>query len=160
MASRSLPDLGPRGEGWVVAQFALFGLIAVTGTSGPAWSGPARVVGLLLGAALIAGGGALVIRGALDLRENLTAFPRPLPEARLVDTGSYGLVRHPIYGGLVVVTAGWGLATASPVALAGAALLFVFFDLKARREERWLAERFEGYAAYRSRTRKLLPWVY
>jgi protein-S-isoprenylcysteine O-methyltransferase Ste14 len=113
-----------------------------------------------LGAALIAGGGALVIRGALDLRENLTAFPRPLPEARLVDTGSYGLVRHPIYGGLVVVTAGWGLATASPVALAGAALLFVFFDLKARREERWLAERFEGYAAYRSRTRKLLPWVY
>jgi protein-S-isoprenylcysteine O-methyltransferase Ste14 len=39
-------------------------------------------------------------------------------------------------------------------------VLLAFFDLKSRREERWLAEQFEGYEAYRSRTRKLLPWLY
>jgi protein-S-isoprenylcysteine O-methyltransferase Ste14 len=49
---------------------------------------------------------------------------------------------------------------ASPLTLAGAFLLAVFFDLKSRREEIWLSESFEDYPAYRSRTRRLLPWVY
>jgi protein-S-isoprenylcysteine O-methyltransferase Ste14 len=56
--------------------------------------------------------------------------------------------------------AGWGLATASLPALAGAVLLLGFFDLKSRREELWLAEQYEGYAAYRGRTRRMLPWIY
>ena len=157
---QSLPDLGPRGEGWVLIQLVLFALIAAAGAIGPAWSGDARMVGLALGAALVAAGGLLSFRGVLDLRENLTPFPRPLPGTRLVDTGSYGLVRHPIYSGLIVAAAGWGLVTASPVALLGAAALLIFFDLKSRREEAWLAEKLPGYAQYRSRTRKLLPWVY
>ena len=42
----------------------------------------------------------------------------------------------------------------------GAGVLLVFFDLKSRREEVWLAEQFTDYEAYRSRTRKLVPWVY
>jgi protein-S-isoprenylcysteine O-methyltransferase Ste14 len=36
----------------------------------------------------------------------------------------------------------------------------VFFDLKSRREEIWLAEQFPDYAAYKARTRRLLPWLY
>jgi protein-S-isoprenylcysteine O-methyltransferase Ste14 len=55
---------------------------------------------------------------------------------------------------------GWGLATASPVALAGAAVLVGFFDLKSRREEVWLEEQYAGYDDYRRRTRRLLPWIY
>jgi len=35
-----------------------------------------------------------------------------------------------------------------------------FFDLKSRREERWLEERYPGYAAYRARTRRLIPGLY
>lgn len=160
MAARSLPDLGGRGEGWFLIQLVLFAGIAVAGAIGPAWSGGLRVFGFAVGTAMIAAGGLLSLRGVLDLHENLTPFPRPLPHARLVDTGSYGLIRHPIYGGLIVAAAGWGVATASPVALVGAGVLLAFFDLKSRREERWLAEQFEGYEAYRSRTRKLLPWLY
>jgi protein-S-isoprenylcysteine O-methyltransferase Ste14/predicted nicotinamide N-methyase len=159
-ATRSLPDLGRRGEGWFLIQLALFALIAVAGAAGPAWSGSIRLAGLALGVVLIAAGGLLSLLGVHDLRENLTPFPRPLPDATLVDTGSYGLVRHPIYGGLIVAAAGWGLATASPLALIGAAVLLVFFDLKSMREETWLADQFEGYAAYRKRTRRLLPWIF
>ena len=109
---------------------------------------------------MIAAGGLLSVRGVLDLRENLTPFPRPLPGARLVESGSYRLVRHPIYGGLITAAAGWGLATASLPALLGALLLAGFFDLKSRREELWLAEQFEEYDAYRARRRRLLPWIY
>ena len=112
------------------------------------------------GAVLIAMGGLLAARGVLDLRENLTPYPRPLPGAQLVESGAYGLVRHPIYGGLILVALGWGLATASLLALGGALVLLVFFDLKSRREEVWLSDQFSEYPAYRARTRRLLPWLY
>jgi protein-S-isoprenylcysteine O-methyltransferase Ste14 len=39
-------------------------------------------------------------------------------------------------------------------------VLLLFFDLKRRREEAWLEARFADYAAYRARTRRLIPWVY
>jgi protein-S-isoprenylcysteine O-methyltransferase Ste14 len=160
VARRSLPDLGPRGEGWVVIQIALFALIAAAGAIGPAWDGTVRIVGVVVGILLVVAGATLGLRGIVDLRENLTAFPRPMPKARLVETGSYGLVRHPIYCGVIVAALGWGLATASPLAIVGAGVLLVFFDLKSRREEVWLSEQFTDYEAYRSRTRKLVPWVY
>lgn len=157
---RSLPDLGPRGEGWFLIQVVILAAIAVAGLLGPVWSGPPRVLAALVGIALIAAGGLLAIRGTLDLGGNLTPFPKPRLGAGLVDTGAYGLVRHPIYGGLILGAWGWGLATASPPALAGAVILAVFFDLKSRREEAWLVDRFDGYDAYRARTRRLLPWLY
>ena len=157
---RSLPDLGPRGEGWFLIQVAILAAIAVAGLAGPAWSGLPRAAGLVLGAALVGSGGLLVVRGVVDLGGNLTPFPRPRPGGGLVDTGAYRLVRHPIYGGLILAALGWGLATASPGALAGSVVLAGFLDLKSRREETWLAAQLEGYDAYRSRTRRLLPWLY
>ena len=156
MIGRRLPDLGPRGEGWFLIQLLLFGAIALAGSLGPAWAGVARSVGLAAGAGLIVCGGfsSLSVESS-TCRENLTPFPRPLPGARLVETGAYRLARHPIYGGLILGAFGWGLATASPVALGLAGVLAVFFDLKSRREEVWLADQFDGYAAYRRRTRRL-----
>lgn len=159
MAGRRLPDLGRRGEGWFLLQLVIFGAIAASGAAGPAWDGPARLAGALGGIVLMCGGGVLALRGVLDLRENLTPFPRPLPGARLVESGAYRLVRHPIYGGLVLGAAGWGLFMAAPISLLCALALAAFFNLKSRREETWLGEQFEDYGAYRSRTRRMLPWV-
>jgi len=160
VGAHRLPDLGRRGEGWFLLQLALFGAIAVSGAAGPAWGGWPATVGIALGGVLIGCGGILSLRGVLDLRENLTPFPRPLEGARLVETGAYRLVRHPIYGGLVLGALGWGLVRASPLTLAGALLLAGFFDLKSRREEIWLSERYENYPTYRRRTHRLLPWIY
>ncbi len=159
MAARRLPDLGGRGEGWFLLQLVLFGAIAISGRVGPAWDGWLRGAGMALGAALIGCGGVLSLRGVVDLRESLTPFPRPLPGARLVESGAYRLVRHPIYGGLILGALGWGLFMAAPLSLVLALALAVFFNLKSRREEAWLAEQFEEYDAYRSRTRRMLPWV-
>jgi len=155
-----LPDLGRRGGGWVLLQVVLLLVIVGLGLIGPAWSGPARVVGACLGIALGVSGLGLVIAGILALRRQLTAYPRPVPGGRLIESGVFGKVRHPMYGGGVMAALGWSLAMASPAALAGTAVLGVFFDLKSRREEAWLAEEFAGYGAYRQRTRRLIPWVY
>jgi protein-S-isoprenylcysteine O-methyltransferase Ste14 len=155
----SLPSLGPRGEGWVAAQALLLAAVALSGLLGPAWSGPGRALAAAVGVALIASGMILAIRGLRDLRHALTPFPYPRADAELVETGVYAHVRHPIYGGAVIGAVGWGLLTASPVALVLAVGLLGFFELKSRREEAWLTERFAGYPAYRTRTRRLIPWI-
>lgn len=155
-----VPSLGRRGEGWVVLQFILLPLVLAAGWLGPAWDGSVRAATSVAGVALIVGGGTLGVRGLLDLRHVLTPLPHPRADGELIEDGAYALVRHPIYGGFVLAAAGWGLLTASPAALAGAAVLLAFFDLKARLEERWCDAHYPGYAAYRARTRKLIPFVY
>jgi len=156
-----LPSLGPRGEGWVAIQLLLLLAVALAGLlAGGAWAGWPAVLTSLLGASLIAAGSLLLIRGLFDLGHSLTPMPRPLDDGALVQHGAYALVRHPLYGGLTLGSFGWALLTASPAALLLAALTAIFFDLKSRREEAWLIAHYPGYAAYRRRTRRLIPWVY
>ncbi len=54
-------------------------------------------------------------------------------------------MRHPVYGGVILIGLGWLLADA-PLGLVPTALLAALFDLKGRREEAWLIERFPEYA--------------
>jgi protein-S-isoprenylcysteine O-methyltransferase Ste14 len=155
-----LPSFGPRGEGWVLIQGVLLVLIAAAGWSlGPDWVGPLRFVGILLGIALMVGGGVLFVRGVADLGRAMTPMPRPRDDAELVETGAYALVRHPIYGGLILGAFGWAKLQASFVAVGLAAALALFFRLKSTREERWLEGRYPGYPAYRARTRRFIPWI-
>jgi protein-S-isoprenylcysteine O-methyltransferase Ste14 len=155
-----IPNLGPRGEGWVALQAVLFVAVVATGLAGPTWAGSPRMIGALVGIALITGGVALIGGGIVGLRRQLTAFPRPVADGRLIDDGAFGVVRHPMYGGGLLFALGWGLLTASMATLACAFLLALFFDLKSRREEAWLAEALPDYADYRRRTPRLVPWIY
>lgn len=156
-----LPHLGPRGEGWVVIQFVLIGLVVVLGfTGGGAWSREGRFASTVVAAVLLLAGGLLALRGIVDLRGALTPLPHPRDGAQLVETGVYGIVRHPIYGGIVVGSTGWALLTASPAALVGALAMLAFFRLKSAREEAWLEQRYPGYEAYRRRTKRMIPFLY
>jgi protein-S-isoprenylcysteine O-methyltransferase Ste14 len=115
-----------------------------------------RVVGLVLGGI----GMLLALGGLFALGTNLSPLPHPKEGAPLVETGVYGVVRHPIYSGLILGAAGWALLHGSLLTLVLAGVLFVFFDIKSRREERWLARQFPAYERYRTRVRKLIPFIY
>src|SRR5215216_5045195 len=56
-----IPPLGPRGEGWVVAQIALGALIVSAGIAGPEWSSAARTALLFAGIGIGIAGLALFI---------------------------------------------------------------------------------------------------
>ena len=156
-----LPALGPRGEGWVALQVLLLPLVVLSGAVGSGGlDGAAASLLAMAGLALLAGGALLFGRGLLDLGRNLTPVPRPRTDARLVETGIYSLVRHPIYGGIIVSAIGWALLATSPLTLMLALLLAVFFDLKSRREEVWLANHYVGYRTYVTRTRRFIPRLY
>lgn len=154
-----MPSLGPRGEGWVLIQGVLLVVVAAAGWSlGPDWSGPLRLAGIVVGIVLITGGIVLAFRGVIDLGGALTPLPRPRDGAELIVTGAYAFVRHPIYGGLILAAFGWAIVQASIVAVALAVALAAFLRVKSAREEAWLEQRFPAYAAYRARTRRLIPW--
>lgn len=158
-----LPDLGPRGEGWVVGQFVLIGLLVLVGVSGMPALWPASSIGwvaFILGVIAIGVGGVLMVRAFVDLGPSLTPVPRPRPDGRLIESGIYARLRHPIYAGLMLAGFGWSALTRSIGAVVVALLLAAFLDAKARREEAWLVERYPAYQAYRGRSKRFVPRVY
>ena len=78
----------------------------------------------------------------------------------LVTRGPYAYVRHPIYTGILLALLGSTVAL-DPMWGWALVLFFAYFLYSARTEERMMAEQFpEAYAAYKARTRMLIPWVF
>jgi len=153
------PALGPRGEGWVAAQSVVFAAGALCAAFGPRWPHGAEPWLRIAGFVLEAVGVATFVVSRFTLGQSFTPLPRPRDRATLRTTGIYGLVRHPVYGGLLVGGVGLALQR-SGLVLAPTAVLAVVFWLKSIREERWLGERYPDYAAYRRATRwRFVPWV-
>jgi protein-S-isoprenylcysteine O-methyltransferase Ste14 len=112
------------------------------------------------GGALLLLGAWLGIRGDRDLGAHRTPFPRPKDNADLVTSGIYARVRHPLYAAVIALGMAWALLWRSEPALVLAVVQVPFFDAKARREERWLRERFAGYDEYAKRVQRFIPGLY
>jgi protein-S-isoprenylcysteine O-methyltransferase Ste14 len=79
---------------------------------------------------------------------------------RVIDSGPYALVRHPIYTGILLAVYATTAAKGTVLGIGAAVLVTIGFWLKARLEERWLcAELGPGeYQAYRRKVPMLLPF--
>ncbi len=79
---------------------------------------------------------------------------------RVVDTGPYALVRHPIYTGMILAVFATAAAQATVSGCLGAALIALGVWIKARMEERFLSAELgaDAYAAYRRRVPMLVPF--
>jgi|SRR5919108_4098280 protein-S-isoprenylcysteine O-methyltransferase Ste14 len=147
-----------RGEWYLIGQAVLTLAFLFAPTLDGHIGGQATTI---TGGFLCAVGLGFIILGTVGLgRRNLSPFPKPREDASLVESGIFAVVRHPIYSGFVSFAFGWSVLWQSFAALIAAIGLFLFFDIKARREERWLEEKFSGYAAYRKRVKKLVPFLY
>jgi len=78
----------------------------------------------------------------------------------VVDTGPYGLVRHPIYTGLLLALYATAIDHGTIMALVGMVVATVAIVIKARLEERFLSEELgpDAYGAYRVRVPMLVPF--
>lgn len=160
MNQKSLKD---RGAWYVLIQGLLIGLI-LFGPQGDSLL-PLGINGLLvalqlMGYALAFAGLCIAAIAAFNLGKNLTPLPHPRDDGLLVQTGLYRYVRHPIYSGVILVALGWLLIYPNQLILLYVICLLIFFDLKTRKEEIWLSEKFPEYIHYQKRVKKLIPGLY
>jgi protein-S-isoprenylcysteine O-methyltransferase Ste14 len=145
-----------RAVGWafVAAQAALLIALVLT-PNGTLWTvtGSVGVIGRLL----IAAGLGLAGWAILSFGAGVTPSPVPSANATLVSSGPFRRIRHPMYTGVMAISVGITLRTASWTALALLAAIVVFFNVKARWEERRLVDTYRRYGIYRQDTGRFLP---
>ena len=113
----------------------------------------------LAGAVIETLGAALAFSARAVLGRNWGTPGSRKADSELVTRGPYSLVRHPIYGGILLMMVGTavGLIATWWVIVAAAGFYFLY---SARREEALMTERFPAlYPAYRARTKMLLPFI-
>lgn len=123
--------------------------------------GPAvPAAGIVLGDLLFAVGFGLIAR---VYRENsfTAATIEVAPGQRLIDTGPYAIVRHPMYASALFFLFGTPLALASCWGFVGMAVTLPFLMWRLLDEEAMLARELPGYAAYQARVRfRLIPGLW
>lgn len=80
---------------------------------------------------------------------------------RVVDTGLYGWVRHPLYAGNLVFFAGLALWLGSTAAFVGVVVQLAFTLARIAIEERHLQASLPDYVTYAKRVRgRLIPYIF
>ncbi|MEW1546272.1 methyltransferase family protein [Streptomyces tsukubensis] len=114
------------------------------------------------GIVMIAAGLALRAWGMRTLGAHYTRTLRTTGGQRLVTDGPYRFVRHPGYCGSLLVWSGYSLGLGNAIAwgVVTVGLLFVYGRRITAEEEMLLAAFGAEYEEYRSRTRRLVPFLY
>ena len=119
----------------------------------PKWAAIAAAVVFLAGYVLY----------AEVMRENayLSRTVEVQENQKVIDTGLYGIVRHPMYSSTLLLFFSMGLVLGSPFSFV---ILLLYIPLIAKRiknEEAVLTEGLEGYAAYKEKVKyKVIPFVW
>lgn len=85
----------------------------------------------------------------------------PTEDHRIVETGPYGVVRHPVYAGLLLAVFATAIERGRLEAIAGALVLIAAISLRAKLEERFLRRDLgdDAYTSYRRRVPMLIPFT-
>jgi protein-S-isoprenylcysteine O-methyltransferase Ste14 len=109
------------------------------------------------GTVLLAIGLVILFAGFKGLGKSLTANPVPIEDGKLVTTGIFSIVRHPIYLGLLVVTLGLVVSSGVWAQILVWAALAMLLTYKMRWEEVLLTAKYKGYADYMTKVPALIP---
>lgn len=82
-------------------------------------------------------------------------------DQKVIDTGPYAIVRHPMYSGLTMLYVLSPLALGSYWALIPAMLIILLIEARILSEEEILAKELAGYTEYQQKVRyRLIPFVW
>lgn len=89
-----------------------------------------------------------------------SGFPEPKQGAKLLDRGPYRYIRNPMYSSILLVMAVVTIDHFTLLRLAIFVLEAAVLISKIKVEESLLPHAFRGYAEYKKRTRRLIPFIY
>lgn len=121
---------------------------------------PQAIAVYWLGLLMTMAGLAFAVWARIRLGRNWSGTVTVKEGHELVRSGPYGLVRHPIYAGLLLAILGTAIALDEWRGVLAFAFLTVAFLYKLRREEHLMSESFPGdYRRYRARVPALIPFI-
>jgi len=92
-------------------------------------------------------------------RGNFNIQPKLKEGCKLVTTGAYRYIRHPMYASVITMMLGVLIATPTPLELLFFIALVTVLVLKAKREEKLWSRHDEAYLSYKKKTKLLIPYI-
>ena len=150
---------------WVLALFAGISLVLwwflPYGDRRGIWVLPDAELMRYTGLILVVIGSSIRFSGLRSLGRQFSGFVTLQENHRLVQTGIYRLIRHPMYLGAILAWPGLVMVFRSWLTIPIFLLATVFIFMRMRQEEKLLGKHFgEDFATYRRRTWRLLPYLY
>lgn len=147
-------EAGNRGEAYVLAQLLVVTLIAFGHV--PFFG---HALDIILGPGFTVVGAAVLVAGVTQMGSSLSPWPVPVPQKnKLITTGIFSKIRHPIYAGLLAACVGLSIETHSPTRLLLTAVLWYVLQLKSDYEEVLLQDVHPEYKEYMTQVKgKFFP---
>ena len=144
----------------------LFAYVLVSGVLGvpdrpfAQWGIPASAAAAFA-LCLCTSGAAIVVWSQQTLGTQWSLTARLIEGHRLVTSGPYAVVRHPVYAAMILMVIGTGLGRTTPAGMATALAAYLAGTLvRVRAEERLMGQAFgAAWRAYTARVRALIPGV-
>ncbi len=154
-------DLGAESPSRVLTLAALI-MFIVSGWPVPSaqiWMTPAPIGWVLF--ALVLVGLVFTWAARLHLGPLWSNTSAPTEDHRIVESGPYAIVRHPVFAGLLLAALATAAERGRAEAVAGALTLIAAVALRAKLEESFLRRDLsdEAYTAYRARVPMLIPFA-
>ncbi|MCX6714735.1 MAG: isoprenylcysteine carboxylmethyltransferase family protein [Candidatus Uhrbacteria bacterium] len=131
------------------------GILGAQITSTSTWLG---IIGVLLSISAVA----FAIWARLTLGKNWSGAVITLKEDhKLITSGPYQFVRHPIYTGYFLATLGTALTIGTMSSYLATLMIFIGFLIRMQKEESLMTRQFPSeYAAYKKNSKKLIPFIW
>ena len=95
----------------------------------------------------------VMLKAIKDLGRNLSPFPRPIANGKLITSGIYRITRHPMYYSLILISFGIFIIQLSFYYLCLTTILALVIKLKIIIEEQHLNNKFKKYFLYKDKVK-------